>query len=116
MGLIDTYQIATVGQNLIDTYTLASNGILIRISIEDIPIDDVVIDDGGGIIPGQEWPEEEKKKVKKRITVIATVNGIEYKETLVIEDRPNLNIKDIDVDVTNTDTKPIIKIKVNGYI
>jgi hypothetical protein len=113
MSLIDTYQLATGGQNLRDTYTLASNGILIRVDIDDLPpVYDTGI--GGGIIPGQEWPPKEdiKKITRKKITVTAIVGGIEYKESIIVEDMPNLSIKDIDVNVVETDVKPKITISI----
>ena len=113
MSLIDTYQIATCGQNLTNTFTLASNGILIDIFIEELAPITVPSEGGGGIIPGQEWPKEEKKKVtRKRITVIANVGGIDYKETIVVEDEPNLTVDNVSVDVQPTDTKPIITISI----
>lgn len=110
MSLIDPYQIATCGQNSRNTFTLASNGILIDIYIEPLP--PVDLPSGGGIIPGQEWPrvEDEKKKRRYKITVVAHIDGKDYTETKIVEDKPNLSVKDVDVTVSNTDDKPIIKI------
>jgi len=115
MSFIDTYQLATGGQNLRDTYTLASNGILIRVEIEELPpIYEPILDVGGGIIPGQEWPPTDttKKITRKKITVIATIKGVEYKESIIIENEPNLSVKNVNVDVSETDTKPIITISI----
>lgn len=115
MSLIDTYQLATFGQNLRDTYTLASNGILIRVEIEELPpVYEPILDVGGGIIPGQEWPPKEdvKKITRKKITVIVTIEGIEYKESIIIENEPNLSVKDVNVSVSQTDVKPIITISI----
>ena len=113
MSLHDPYQIATVGQNSRNTFTLASNGILVDVFIDDIPQVEVP-DFGGGIIPGQEWPpiDDKKKKEFKRITVIATIDDKKYKETKIVQDEPNLRVEDVDVDIQRTDTQPIIRISV----
>lgn len=115
MSLIDTYQIATIGQNLTNTFTLASNGILVDVFIQDLP--DIILppNTGGGLIPGQDWlgTEEEKKKItRKQITVIATIKGVEYKETIIVEDEPSLTVDNVSVDVQPTDSKPIITISI----
>ena len=112
MSLHDPYQIATIGQNSRNTFTLASNGILVDVFIEDLP--DIGIPPQGGIIPGQEWPstEDKKKKHRKRITVVATIKGKDYRETKIVEDEPLLTVKDVDVDIQNIDTQPIIKITI----
>ncbi len=118
MSLISPYQIATCGQNSENTFTLASNGILIGIYIEDIPIPEIPPTDvgGGGIIPGQEYPptnESGKEICKKRITVIATIKGKKYTESIEVETCVDLKVNDVDVDVSLTDTQPIITIKIN---
>lgn len=114
MSLHDPYQIATCGQNSQSTFTLASNGILIDIFIDDIP-PLIPPDGGGGIIPGQEYPQNddsEKEKCRKRITVIATIAGKQYKETVEVETCTSLSVKDVDVNVQETETKPIITISI----
>lgn len=115
MSLHNPYHIATMGQNSRNTFTLASNGILVDVYIEDLPPIIIPIDKGGsGIIPGQEWPpvEEEKKITRKKITVTATIAGKDYKESIIVEDMPNLNIDNIKVDITDSDIKPKITIKI----
>jgi len=77
MSLIDTYQLATSGQNYIGSNTLASNGILFDIRIIDL-LPDVV---GGG---AQEYPEA-KSTSRKEICVVATIDGTEYKECLIVK-------------------------------
>lgn len=116
MAFIDPYELATFGQNMSNTFTLASNGVLVDVFIVDLP--DVVIPgieygDTGGIIPGQEWPQEETTITRKKICVIATIDGKKYEQCLIVEDQPNLKVGDIDVDVTDTDTSPKIKITLN---
>ena len=116
MSLHNPYQIATCGQNSQNTFTLASNGILIDIFIEDIPIP--VLPIGGetsGIIPGQEWPqkdESDKSPCHKKVTVVATVDGKQYSESITVDDCVNLTVKDVEVDVQLVDTKPIITIRI----
>ena len=111
MSLHDPYQIATVGQNSRNTFTLASNGILVDVFIEDVPVTEIP-DFGGGIIPGQEWPpiDDKKKKEFKRITVIATIDDKEYRETKIVQDEPNLRVQDVNVGIKQTDTQPVITI------
>lgn len=110
MSLINPYQIATMGQNSRNTFTLATNGILVDVFIVDLPDIEVPIDTGGGIIPGQEWPQEETKITRKKICVIATIDGVKHEKCIIVEDQPNLKVNDINVDVTDIDTKPKIKI------
>ena len=112
MSLHDPYQIATCGQNSRNTATLASNGILVDVFIEDLPPiipPDPEILPGGGIIPGQEWPKEEKQS-RKKVTVVATINGTQYTESVIIENQPTLSVKDINIDISTHDDKPRIKI------
>lgn len=140
MGLIDTYHIATMGQNFTQTYTLASNGILIKIFIEDV-VPGVGGDSGGYIHGGlarnkrrdheernrqdyrhrDEHKKElekgkEKKKDKpdilKQVTVVATINGEEHIKTKLVEDRPDLKVSDVKVEISNRDTKPKITITI----
>jgi len=106
MSLIDTYQFATGGQNLVDTYILASNGILIDIQVTPIP----PRPGGGGSTYG--LPSDKKKeKDKKKITVTVTMpDGIKYTESMIVGDKPNLTAKDVQVEVLPTNDRPKIKI------
>ena len=115
MAFIDPYELATFGQNLTNTFTLASNGVLVDVFIVDLPDIEVPIEvGGGGIIPGQEWPQPETKTVtRKKIYVVATIDGKKYEESLIVEDKPNLKIENINVDVIDTDTKPKINIRID---
>ena len=105
MSLIDTYQLATGGQNFVDTFTLASNGILIDIQVTPVP----------PIPPGPPgfggFGTVEPKKDKKKITVAVTMpDGMRYTESVVVEDKPNLTAKDVQVEVLPTNDRPKIKI------
>ena len=110
---IDPYEVATCGQNLTNTFTLASNGILIDVYVIDLPEIEVPGDVGGGIIPGQEWPQPETKKVsRKKICVVATIDGKKYEQCVIVEDMPTLKVDDIKVEVNPTDAKPEIKVSI----
>jgi hypothetical protein len=114
MSFIDPYEVATCGQNLTNTFTLASNGILVDIFVIDLPDIEVPIEIGGGIIPGQEWPPEEKKVItRKKICVVATIDGKKYEQCIVVEDKPELKVDDIEVDVNTDEEKPKIKVSIN---
>lgn len=118
MSFIDTYQIATCGQNLTNTFTLASNGILVDVFIQDLP--DIIFppDSGGGIMPGQEWPPQspvsgsQEVIKRKKITVVAHIGGMDYTQSIIVEDEPNLTIDNVSVDVQSTDIQPIITISI----
>jgi len=116
MSFHDTFHIATMGQNSRNTFTLASNGILVDIFIEDLPpIFIPPIDTGGGILPGQEHPstnESDKEICRKKITVVATIKGKKFTQSTIVEDCVDLTVKNVDVDVNLTDTKPVITIKI----
>lgn len=108
MSLIDTYQLATGGQNFKDTFTLASNGILIDVTITPLP--PIPIRPPGGST-GIYHPK--KKEIdRKKVTVVVHYEGKEYKETKIIYDKPNLKVEDIDIEVSPIQDKPIIKITV----
>lgn len=103
-NFVDTYEIATMGQNLSNTFTLASNGILIEILIEDI---------GGATVPGIKRKKEEEKELdRKKITVIVTIDQVEYKETKIVEGMPTLKASDVKVGVDTTKKTPKITINI----
>jgi len=109
MSLIDTYQLATGGQNFVDTFTLASNGILIDIQVTPIP-PIPPIPPGPPGFDGTGFGKKEEKE-RKKITVTVTMeNGKKYTEEIIVEDKPTLTAKDVNVDVQPTDDKPIIRI------
>lgn len=100
---VDTYEIATIGQNLSNTFTLASNGILIDIQIEDL---------APAIIPGKgKAPYDKPEEVdRKKITVTVTLNNTKYVESVIVEDKPELTVDNVSVDVQETQNKPKIRI------
>lgn len=107
MSLIDTYQLATGGQNFKDTFTLASNGILIDVTITPLP--PIPIRPPGGSTGVQ----YKKKEIdRKKITVVVHYEGKEYKETKIVYDKPNLKVEDVDVEVSPTQDKPKVRITV----
>lgn len=97
MGLIDTYQIATMGQNYIGSYTLATNGILIDVRIEDAgPLDDI---------------QRKDDVVRKKVSVVVTIDGVQYTESIIVEGRADLSVDDVKVNV-GMDDKPTIGIEI----
>lgn len=109
-NIVDTYEIATMGQNLSNTFTLASNGILIDILIEDLAPIVPPIEKKGKAPSGVPRKEEEEEITRKKITVIVTLHGKKYRESIIVEDKPELKVEDINVDVQETQDKPKIKI------
>lgn len=106
-NIVDTYEIATMGQNLSNTFTLGSNGILIDILIEDLaPV--IPVKKKGKAPSGVATKEEEI--TRKKITVTVSLNGKKYRESIIVEDKPELKVEDINVDVQETQDKPKIKI------
>jgi len=125
MSLIDTYHIATMGQNSINTFTLASNGILIFVTIEPEPPTPEPEDRPsiGGFLPNglarnvrkktrekRKDQQQEEECPKQKITVTAIIGGKEYIETITVECRPELSIDDVDVQINEIETRPKIKI------
>lgn len=107
MSLIDTYQIATIGQNSNSTFTLASNGILVDVTITPLP--PIPIRPPGGSTGVQ----YKKKEIdRKKVTVVVHYEGKEYKETKIIYDKPELKVEDVNVEVSATQDKPKVKITV----
>ena len=98
---VDTYEIATMGQNLSNTFTLASNGILVDVVIDVIP--DVVIPPVSTGFAEPFYPqEEEKRKSFKRITVTALTDDLD------------VTIDDIEVRINRDQPKPIITVLVKN--
>ena len=56
--------------------------------------------------------EYEEFEYFKKITVFVNINGVEYIETKLIGDIPDLSVDDIDVQVSEVDIKPRITITV----
>ena len=115
MSLIDTYHIATGGQNFQDTYTLASNGILIRVEVQPLPPIPIppIPGRGGGTAPSwaEQYQKDHKEEInRKKIIVTATIDGKDYIEEIIVEDKPNLTAKDIKVEISTKEDKPKIKI------
>lgn len=108
-NVVDTYEIATIGQNLSNTFTLASNGILIDILIEDL----VPALPKRGKAPSGPGYKKEEEITRKKITVTVTLNGSEYKESIIVEDKPELKVEDVNVEVQETADKPKIRISFN---
>lgn len=104
MATIDTYQLATNGQNLINTYTFATNGILINIRIIDLPPE--IESDAGGA--DDEIPTYVSKK---KVIVTVTIEGKKYTEEVIVSNKPDLKASDVKVDV-KTDDRPVIEIQI----
>lgn len=108
MSLIDTYQLATLGQNLINTFTLASNGILLDITIE--PISSPLLTKKHGGVSPHIITYDEKEEDFKKVTVTAYIKGEKYTETIIVKGHPTISVKDLNIDVNKSIKKPVIKI------
>lgn len=51
-------------------------------------------------------------EVKKRVTVYTVIDGVEYKKSKLVKNKPNLTVDDVDVVITNNVDKPKITIKI----
>jgi hypothetical protein len=55
-----------------------------------------------------------RPKKKKRFTATVTINGIEYTETVEVEDL-SLTVKDVSVNIIDAQTAPKLTISVKGH-
>jgi hypothetical protein len=110
MITIDPYHIATLGVTG-DPITIATDGFIVYLEEE-------IIIGGGGVEyePWNPWKQnighkkkEEEKKLKK-ITATVIVNGIQYKESIIVDDL-TISVKDINVQIDGQE-KPSIKLTV----
>ncbi len=105
---LDPFHIATLGITA-SPITIATNGYIILIEEEIIEVPS-----GGGsgqFDPYYNWPTQQPQyKKKKKITAIVTVDGIEYKESIELDDL-TITAKDINVEITEG-IKPTIKLTV----
>lgn len=105
---VDTYEIATMGQNLSNTFTLASNGILVDVVVDFIEV--VVPSPATGFAePIQGDPFYEEKKGFKRITVTAVIDGNTYIDTALTDDL-DIKIEDINVTINRDQPKPSVTV------
>tara|TARA_R110000796_G_scaffold104011_2_gene213523 strand:- start:2928 stop:3248 length:321 start_codon:yes stop_codon:yes gene_type:complete len=104
MGLIDTYNISTLGVNSKSPFTIVSNGILLKIVISP----PFFQSPGGNYFEGNK--EKEKEKVRK-ITITACIEDKEYVEHIIVKGKPKLNVGDFDVEISFEDSKPQITVK-----
>ena len=108
---VDTYEIATMGQNLSNTFTLASNGILVDVVIDIIEV--VVPPVSTGFAEPFYVDEEPKKKTFKRITVTAIINGNTFMDTALTDDL-DVTIDDIEVVINRDQPKPSVSVIVKN--
>ena len=104
---VDTYEIATMGQNLSNTFTLASNGILVDVVIDLIEVTVPTTSTG---VDGIYYSDEDvKKKQLKRITATAVIDGITYTD-VALTDNIDITINDIEVIINKDQPKPIVSV------
>ena len=109
MGLIDTYQIATMGYNSKTSYTIASLGILYDVSIRPIPPKPPIppIPPFTGEDPfGEE--EEDDDLDDYEITVKAIVDGQEYTETKIVKSDIVVTVDNLKLDFDRDSKKVVI--------
>lgn len=113
---LDSLTIATQGLLSNDSRQFAAQGLLsIQIDIVTPPPDEVVVVSGtSGIIndPWQtQYTKKEKKKLRARITVVATIDDVEYKQVRYTSDL-TVKVKDIDIQVDTTGQTPRIMVEI----
>lgn len=99
--VIDPFHIATEGIYSSNPLTIAINGFIVYITEEIIDVIPPV--GGGGGASAVIFPSTQKvtKKRKKRITATVIIDGVEYTETVELDDL-TITAKDIMVEVTTT--------------
>mgnify|MGYP003124558643 CR=1 FL=1 len=109
MGLIDTYQIATMGYNSKISYTIASLGILYDVSIRPVPppIPPIPVPPATGDDNLDEFEEDDDLE-HYEITVTATVDGQEYTETKIVQSDITVTVSDLKLDFDQDSKKVII--------
>lgn len=116
----------------LNTLSISSNGYLCTVYIEDVeegkPNDGYIVKGGKSTqIRRKEREKREKERyykdhkdtsekpkpgeVLKMITIIITKNGEDFIESKMIRAKPNLTVKDIDIQVDIIDQKPKITIE-----
>lgn len=108
---VDPYEIATMGQNSSNTYTLASNGILVGVIFTDIEV--VVPPISTGFAEPWYLGEEPETKKFRRITVTAVINGNTYTDSALTDDM-YVSIDDIEVTINRDQPKPSISVIVKN--
>ena len=109
MGLIDTYQIATMGYNSKISYTIASLGILYDVSIRPIPPTPTPTPTppaSGAVSPTDELRDDKIEKYE--ITVTATVDGKKYTETKIVKSDIVVTVDNLKLDFDQDSKKVVI--------
>jgi len=108
--MVDTYQIATIGQNATNTLTFSTNGIVVEIIIQD----DEQIIPGGYSDPPQGGPQEDQTEKTKTVVVRVTIGDRTYTKTKTVTTGKKITVQDVNVEVIQSQDKPTIKIKVDN--
>lgn len=113
MSLHDTYSIATMGYNSLNTYTVASLGILYFVQIEPIPDDGADNNYSLGLDQSDIYDpyQTPAKKDKYKITVTAIVDGKSYTESKIVERDVKVTSKDIKLSFDKKEKKVSINVK-----
>ncbi len=108
----DPLSIANQGLLSNNGLTIAVQGFLVQI-VEEI----VEVVGGGGISPGTtaERRRQQAKKYRKKITVTATIDGVEYRESVFVDDL-TMKIKDVNVEISNVQGTPKLIIHLPDYM
>lgn len=108
--VIDPYHIATMGVAG-EPITIATDGFIVVLEEEIIPPtpEEVPPFKVGGGLDYDAWKKEYERRKKKKITVVVTVAGKQYKE-VAYTNNINLDLKDVKVKVSMKDDTPKISI------
>ena len=110
----DPYDLATQGQNSFSPFTISIQGQLsLEVIIEEIiptPPFQGNISGGGG--SGRKIPKKLRKEKKlKQITVICTIDGVEYKEVAYSKEL-NITSENVKVQIVEGKKRPKILVEV----
>lgn len=116
--MIDTFELATGGQLNTNTFTLASNGVLVQVKITDETV--IIPDDrfggGSGFGPSRSKRRKYKRKPQferhsvKRVEATVTIDGIKYTDVKYIKTDIDITANNVVITIDKEQDKPKVNI------